>query len=73
MPDSATHERYTRRDYHRPNFLLVVLMSGLALLIFFGVAWWVVRGSGRHMLAPTHPDPQPHSALRLPDAGTRAA
>jgi heme/copper-type cytochrome/quinol oxidase subunit 2 len=73
MPDPATRERYTRRDFRRPSFITVVIMSAIALIVFFVVAWLVVRGSGAHMLAPTHPDTHPHSVLRLPDTGGRAA
>ena len=39
----------------KPNFLLVVLLSGLALIVIFIFAWVILRwGGGAHFLKKSH-------------------
>ena len=57
------------RDHAKnPNFLLVVVLSGVALIGLFLVAYLLVGVKGRQLLPGLHHDPQPTSyALPSPD------
>jgi len=53
-----------------PNFLLIVVLSGVALIGLFIAAWLLVGDKGRKLLPSLHHDPQPTSSIRrldLPD------
>ena len=56
-----------------PNFLLVVVLSGVALIGLFIVAWVLVGDKGRKLLPGLHHDPQPTSSIRRQASGTVAA
>jgi hypothetical protein len=47
-----------------PNFLLIVVLSGLALIGLFIAAWLLVGDKGRKLLPGLHHDPQPTSSIR---------
>lgn len=47
-----------------PNFLLVVVLSGVALIGLFIVAWLLVGDKGKKLLPGLHHDPQPTSFIR---------
>jgi hypothetical protein len=55
-----------------PNFLLVVVLSGLALIGLFVVAWLLVGDKGRKLLPALHHDPQPTSSIHRQAIGTVA-
>ena len=44
-----------------PNFLLIVILSAVALIGLFIVAYLVVGDKGKRMLPGLHRDPQPTS------------
>ena len=48
-----------------PNFLLIVILSGIAILVILGVALLLVKKDGGKM-APHGPNPAPNSRLILP-------
>ena len=56
-----------------PNFLLIVVLSGVALIGLFIVAWLVVGDKGRKLLPGLHQDPQPTSSICRQASGTVAA
>ena len=56
-----------------PNFLLVVVLSGVALIGLLVVAWLLVGGKGRKLLPGLHHDPQPTSSIRGQASATFAA
>lgn len=56
-----------------PNFAMVVAAAGVALLIVFIAALLIVHHSGRRLLPQKQHDNEPHSYLRVPDAGRRVA
>jgi hypothetical protein len=56
-----------------PNFLLVVVLSGVALIGLLIVAWLLVGDQGRKLLPGLHHDPQPTSSTRRQATGTVAA
>ena len=47
-----------------PNFLLVVVLSGVALIGLCLAIWLFVGGEGRKLLPGLHHDPQPTSSIR---------
>ena len=51
----------------KPNFLLVVVLSGVVLILIFICAYFLVGDKGRKLLPGLHHDPQPHSYF-LPSA-----
>jgi hypothetical protein len=56
-----------------PNFLLVVVLSGVALIGLFLALWLFVGDEGRKLLPGLHHDPQPTSTLRAPVSDVVAA
>lgn len=56
-----------------PNFLLVVVLSGVALIGLAIVAWLLVGDKGRKLLPGLHHDPQPTSSIRRQASGIVAA
>ena len=56
-----------------PNFLLVVVLSGVALLGLLVAAWLLVGDNGRKLLPGLHHDPQHTSSLRRQGSGLVAA
>jgi len=50
-----------------PNFLIVVVMSGVALAVFFLAAWFVLRVSGRELLPGLRKTSHPHAMVRVMD------
>lgn len=55
-----------------PNFLLVVVLSGVALIGLFIAAWLLVGDKGRKLLPGLHHDPQPTSSIRRDASGSVA-
>jgi hypothetical protein len=47
-----------------PNFLLVVVLSAVALIGLFIVIWILVGDKGKKLLPGLHHDPQPTSSIR---------
>jgi hypothetical protein len=52
---------------------MVVLMSGIVLVLFFVVAYFVVRGTAVDLLPGVEHTSHPHAALRLMEPPTRSA
>jgi hypothetical protein len=50
-----------------PSFLMVVVMSGVVLAIFFLVALFVLHASGRELLPGVKQTSHPHAMLRVSD------
>jgi hypothetical protein len=50
---------------NRPNFLLIVLMSGATILVILIAAYFLLHGEARHYLRPS-PSQHPASELRAP-------
>ena len=50
QPSTADYRKYPKG----PNFLLIVILSGLALVIFMLVAYFLVRGDGRRVIPLKH-------------------
>ena len=50
-----------------PNFLLIVILSGVAILLILGIALFLVKREGPKM-APHGPNPAPNSRLVYPGA-----
>ncbi len=57
--------RDPRQRGEGPSFLAVVVMSGVVLVVFFLIAYFVLRTSGQELLPGVHQTAHPHSALRL--------
>jgi hypothetical protein len=51
-----------------PNFLVVVILFGVAILVVFFFAYFVLKGGGRHLVPGRH-NPHPTSQLVVPAAG----
>ena len=47
----------------KPNFLLIVILSGVAIIIFFICAVFLVGEKGKKVLPGLHPDPHPTSSI----------
>jgi hypothetical protein len=47
-----------------PNFLLIVVLSGVALVALFIAAWLRVGDKGSKLLPGLNHDPQPTSSIR---------
>jgi hypothetical protein len=60
----------TADDRKHPNFLLVVILSGVTLLLLFLVAYFLLGDKGRKLLPGLHHDPQPTSYFLLPASDT---
>jgi hypothetical protein len=54
----------TLKHGRNPNFLLVVVLSGIALIGLFIGAWLLVGDRGKKLLPGVHHDPQPTSSVR---------
>ena len=64
MPDSATGGFGGRgKD---PDFLKVVIASGVVVLIFFVAAWLIVMAAGRDLIPQKSHDYNPHATLIMP-------
>jgi hypothetical protein len=66
-PTNMTQPVSTANDRKNPNFLLVVILSGITLLLLFLVAYFLLGDKGRKLLPGLHHDPQPTSYY-LPSA-----
>lgn len=51
-----------------PNFLVVVILFGVAILVVFFFAYFVLKGGGRHLVPGKH-NPHPTSQLVVPVSG----
>ena len=60
----------TADDRKHPNFLLVVILSGVTLLVVLLVAYFLLGDKGRKLLPGLHHDPQPTSYFLLPASDT---
>lgn len=65
MPDPATGESYSKHEGGKPNFLMAVLMTAVAFILFFIVALFLLHHSGRHFLPNRHRDHEPHAFLQF--------
>jgi hypothetical protein len=55
-----------------PSFLVVVLISGVVLVVFFLAAFFVLRETVSDLLPGVAPVRNPHAVLRLPEPPVRA-
>ena len=53
-----------------PNFLLIVILSGIAILVILALALFLVKHEGPKM-SPHGPNPTPNSRMVMPGATTR--
>ncbi|HSY34323.1 MAG TPA: hypothetical protein VK814_01100 [Acidobacteriaceae bacterium] len=60
-----------QRPPNQPNFLLVVILFGVALIVIFILAWLFIRFDGKHLTFRHHPA-HPTSQLILPAPSTSA-
>jgi hypothetical protein len=59
----------TREDAKNPNFLVVVIISAVALLVIFLGAYLLLSDKGRKLLPGLHHDPHPTSYVLPPVSG----
>jgi hypothetical protein len=57
----STSTADNRKDPKNPNFLVVVIFSGVTLLILILGAYLLLSDKGRKLLPGLHHDPQPTS------------
>lgn len=62
MPRSASYRVYPKG----PNFLLIVILSGIALIVIMIVAYLILSGAGAALLPSAHHDGAPTAQLLLP-------
>jgi hypothetical protein len=55
------HSIFTAYDPKHPNFLLVVILSGVTLMALLVVFYFLIAGKGKKLLPGLHYDPQPTS------------
>jgi len=60
----------TADDRKHPNFLLVVILSGVTLLLLLLVAYVLLSDKGKKLLPGLHHDPQPTSYFLPPASDT---
>ena len=65
-----TQPATTADDRKHPNFLLVVILSGVTLLVVLLVAYFLLGDKGRKLLPGLHHDPQPTSYFVPPALDT---
>ena len=68
-----TQPTRTADERKHPNFLLVVILSGVTLLLLFLVAYFLLGDRGRKLLPGLHHDPQPTSYFLPPASDTLEA
>jgi hypothetical protein len=64
------HDPRDRRE--EPSFLTVVVLSGVALVLFLLLAFFVLRANASDLLPGVSPPANPHSVLRLAEPPVRA-
>jgi hypothetical protein len=47
----------------KPNFMLILVLTGVALIVFFLGAYLLLSDTGKRVLPGLHPDPHPTSGL----------
>ena len=57
---------FTTYDPKHPNFLLVVILSGVTLIAILVVLYLLIGDKGKKLLPGLHPDPQPTSYVLPP-------
>jgi hypothetical protein len=55
-----------------PSFLMVVLLSGVVLALFFVIAFFVLRSTVSDLLPSVAHPRNPHAVLRLAEPSARA-
>jgi hypothetical protein len=45
----------------KPNFLLILILSGITLIVMFLAAYLLLSDEGKKLLPGLHPDPHPTS------------
>jgi hypothetical protein len=50
----------------KPNFLLILILSGVTLIVLFAAALLLLTDSGKKLLPKLHPDHEPTSFLLQP-------
>ena len=60
------HSLFTAYDPKHPNFLLVVILSGVTLIALLVVFYFLIAGKGKKLLPGLHHDPQPTSYVLPP-------
>ena len=69
-PTDMAHSIFTTYDPKHPNFLLVVILSGVTLIALLVVFYFLIADKGRKLLPGLHHDPQPTSYV-LPPASDK--
>jgi hypothetical protein len=64
---NMAHRIFTTYNPKHPNFLLVVILSGVTLIALIVVSYILIADKGRKLLPGLHHDPQPTSYV-LPAA-----
>ena len=70
MSDKIDDELFEKRP-NKPNFLLVVILSGVTILILFAVAYLLLSDTGKRLLPRLHPDAHPTSYV-VPATGSES-
>ena len=67
MSDKIDNEIYDTLP-KKPNFLLIVILSGVTILVLFVAAYLLLSDTGKKLLPGLHPDAHPTSLLVVPTA-----
>jgi hypothetical protein len=62
----------TLKHGRNPNFLLIVVLSGVTLIAILVAAWLLVGDRGRKLLPALHRDTHPTSSIRIDSLTFRA-
>ena len=65
-PSNMAHSIFTSYNPKHPNFLLVVILSGVTLIALLVVFYFLIADKGRKLLPGLHHDPQPTSYVLPP-------
>ena len=65
-PTNMAHSIFTTYNPKHPNFLLVVILSGVTLIALLVVFYFLIADKGRKLLPGLHHDPQPTSYVLPP-------
>lgn len=57
------NQRTSTHDPKKPNFLLIVILSAIALIIFLVIAVFLVGEKGKKLLPNLHHDAHPTSSI----------
>jgi len=69
MNTESDHLADPRKHPRGPNFLLIVILSGVAVIVIFIAAYIVLSGTGKKLIPGRH-HPHPTSSITLPVSNT---